>query len=86
MEKNILRKKLLYRSIKRGCKELDEVIGNFAKHNIENFTYSELIEYEKVLDIADHELYQIITKQSVSANPILMKLINFYNGISARKP
>ncbi|MDZ5762543.1 Sdh5 superfamily succinate dehydrogenase assembly factor 2 [Candidatus Cyrtobacter comes] len=65
--------------MKRGCKELDEIIGNFAKNHIEHFTYLELVEYEKVLDIADHDLYHIITTQDMSTNPILMKIISFYN-------
>ena len=42
MENNTLAKQLLYRSIHRGCKETDFLIGEFAKEKIAFFSADEL--------------------------------------------
>ncbi|XGA08019.1 MAG: succinate dehydrogenase assembly factor 2 [Wolbachia endosymbiont of Xenopsylla cheopis] len=62
----LLRKKLLYRSLHRGCKETDILLGRFAAKFIDHFSDYELGEYEKIVDLDDHELYCYITsKQAV---------------------
>ena len=47
MEKNteIIRKKILFRSWHRGTKEMDHILGNFVKNNINKLNNFELNEF-----------------------------------------
>ncbi len=83
--KNSLHKKLFYRSIKRGCKELDEIIGNFAKLHLNEFTNDELVTYEKVLDMSDHDIYDALIGNVDSTCPIITRIKNFYQNDMYKK-
>jgi antitoxin CptB len=49
-------KKLLYRSNHRGTKEMDLLIGGFAKENLESLNAEELKEFELILNYTDKKL------------------------------
>ena len=51
--KEILKKQIIYRSSHRGTKEMDLLLGNFVKQNIDKFTNSELRDLEKLMEIED---------------------------------
>ena len=51
--KEILKKQIIYRSSHRGTKEMDLLLGNFVKQNIDRFTNSELRDLEKLMEIED---------------------------------
>ena len=51
-DKELLIKKLLYRSIHRGCKETDILLGNFAIARTESFDDSKLDRSAKELNAA----------------------------------
>jgi antitoxin CptB len=53
---NNLIKKLLYRSNHRGTKEMDLLIGGFAKENLKVLNYEELNEFEFILNFTDKKL------------------------------
>jgi len=53
---NNLIKKLQYRSIHRGTKEMDLLIGGFATENLKKMTLEELKEFEILLNFTDKEL------------------------------
>ncbi len=53
---NNLIKKLLYRSNHRGTKEMDLIIGGFAKENLKHLNTNELNEFELLLNYTDKEL------------------------------
>ncbi|GJL95915.1 MAG: hypothetical protein DHS20C05_23200 [Hyphococcus sp.] len=55
------RKKLLYQATYRGFKEADLLIGGFAKAHLANLTDSELDEFEALLHLNDHDLYNWAT-------------------------
>ena len=57
INKEILKKKIIYRSKHRGTKELDILLGNFVKRYIEKFNDNELQELEKLLFIEDEIIY-----------------------------
>ncbi|MDR2831898.1 MAG: succinate dehydrogenase assembly factor 2 [Rickettsiales bacterium] len=59
-----LRRKLMYRSWHRGCKETDILLGYFALKYLDKFSLNELIEYEKIVDLDDYELYCYITRKT----------------------
>ena len=51
-------KKFLYKSSHRGSKEMDLIIGNFAKKFIDLFDKNELHLFSQILDSDDDDLYQ----------------------------
>ena len=54
MDINIVRKKLLLRSWRRGTKELDLILGRFSDANLAKFSMSELDLYEQLLSHDDY--------------------------------
>ena len=54
--KDILKKKIIYRSTHRGTKEMDLLLGRFTKNNINVFNDSELSDLNDLLQINDEIL------------------------------
>jgi len=79
--KEILRKQIIYRSMHRGSKEMDLLLGNFVKKNIDKFNNNELKDLEKLLFIEDEIIYKwYFEKNSNNAIPntkVSMMLKNF---------
>ena len=53
----IIRKKLSTRSWRRGTKELDLILGQFADRNLNKLKMAELNLYERFLSYDDHLIY-----------------------------
>lgn len=51
------RKRLLFRSWRRGFREIDLVLGPFAERHLADFDDTRLTEYEALLDVPDPELF-----------------------------
>lgn len=51
------RKRLIFRSWRRGFRELDLVLGAFAERHLGAFGDAELSEYEALLEVPDQNLY-----------------------------
>ncbi|MCM1002466.1 succinate dehydrogenase assembly factor 2 [Wolbachia pipientis] len=73
---SLLRKKLMYRSWHRGCKETDVLLGYFALKYLNKFSLNELIEYEKIVDLDDYELYCYITRKANLPSNLDSKIID----------
>ncbi|MAE50509.1 MAG: succinate dehydrogenase assembly factor 2 [Micavibrio sp.] len=58
-----MRKRLIFRSEHRGTKEMDLLLGSFAKKHVPEFNEQELREYEALLEENDPDLYNWITEQ-----------------------
>lgn len=75
------RKRLLYRSVYRGNKENDILLGQFARAHIASFDASELDQYERLLAVGDNEIYDWVSgKVAVPAEsntPVVRKLLAF---------
>ena len=56
--KEILKKQIIYRSMHRGTKEMDLLLGNFVKKYINKFNDAELKDLEKLLIIEDEIIYK----------------------------
>ena len=56
--KEILKKKIIYRSMHRGTKEMDLLLGNFVKKYIDKFDLDELKDLNKLLFIEDEVIYK----------------------------
>jgi antitoxin CptB len=71
---NDLKKKIIYRSLYRGTKEMDILMSTFVKSYIDKFNDDQLNDLYKFLDIEDAEIYDfylnnILTK-SIKENKI----------------
>ena len=56
--KEILKKKIIYRSMHRGTKEMDLLLGNFVKKYIDEFNDNELRDLENLLFIDDEVIFK----------------------------
>ena len=78
---NTLKKRILYRSVHRGTKEMDLVLGNFVKKYVNFLNENELYELESLLNIDDEILHKWYLNQdantSIPLNNITKKLKNF---------
>ena len=79
--KDILKKQLIYRSTHRGTKEMDLLLGNFTKKNINTFNDSELIDLNNLLQINDEILkkwyFQKNYKKLVPINKVSLMFKKF---------
>ena len=74
--KEILKKQIIYRSIHRGSKEMDILLGDFVKKYIDEFNYKDLVDLEKILFIEDEIIFLKGSKiGSVRLNIILAYLL-----------
>jgi antitoxin CptB len=75
------RKRLLYRSVYRGNKENDILLGQFARAHLAEFDAAELDQYEHLLSAGDNDIYDWVSgKSAVPAEadtPVLRKLMAF---------
>ena len=55
--KEILKKKIIYRSMHRGTKEMDFLLGNFVKTYINKFDSNELHDLNKLLFLEDDIIF-----------------------------
>ena len=62
--KEILKKQIIYRSMHRGTKEMDLLLGNFVKKYVDEFNINELKDLEKLLFIDDEIIYKWYTKKN----------------------
>ena len=56
--KKILKKQIIYRSTRRGSKEMDLLLGNFVKKHINKLNVTELKDLAKLLFIEDEVIYK----------------------------
>jgi len=63
-----LKKKIIYRSNYRGCKETDLIIGSFAKIHTSKMPLQDLKRFLEILDESDDLLYKWITKKAPLPN------------------
>ena len=55
------RRRLLFRSWRRGTREMDLIMGRFAEAAIGELTETEIAEFERLADVPDPELYDWLT-------------------------
>ena len=75
------RKRLLYRSVYRGNKENDILLGQFARAHIAEFGAAELDQYERLLQVGDNDIYDWVAGKTPpppqADTPVLRKLMAF---------
>jgi antitoxin CptB len=55
------RRKLLFRSWHRGMREMDLIMGRFADAHIAGLSDHELVEFERLLDVPDQQMFAWVT-------------------------
>jgi|TARA_B110000438_G_scaffold298002_1_gene345362 antitoxin CptB len=79
--KEILKKKIIYRSTHRGSKEMDLLLGSFTKNHINFFSDSELGDLNDLLEINDEILEKWYFKKNheklVPVNKVSLMLKKF---------
>ena len=65
------RKRLIFRSEHRGTKEMDLIMGSFARKNVPDMSEEELAQYDEILKENDPNLYNWLTgKEDAPANVV----------------
>ena len=79
--KDIFKKKIIYRSTHRGFKEMDLLLGNFVKKYINNLGESDLEDLVKLLSVEDEIIYKWYLDKKISSSikktKVSMLLKNF---------
>lgn len=77
----IRRKRLKYRSARRGTRELDLVLGGFAAAYLDAFSPAQLDRYEAILNAPENDIYDWLSRrQHVPAahdNDVMALLLSF---------
>ena len=84
------RRRLLFRSWRRGIREMDLIMGRFADAHVAELTDAEMDAYERLLDLRDHELLSWFTRGvAVPADydtPLFRRLREFHSRLEREKP
>ena len=64
----ILKRQIIYRSMHRGTREMDILLGNFVKKHIDEFNDSELKDLKQLLFIEDEIIYNWYFKKNSNTN------------------
>jgi antitoxin CptB len=77
------RRRLLFRSWHRGIRETDLILGRFADAFIGEMTDAELDDYERLLEVPDHDIYGWVTGERDIppdyASELLSRIATFHN-------
>ena len=68
-------KKLLFKASHRGTKEMDIILGNFAKKNLESMDIVNLKLFEELLEIPDPDLYKWFTSEDINIPEKFLDLV-----------
>ena len=79
-----LKKRLIYRSLYRGTKEMDKLIGSFVQSNIDKFNKNQLNELEKFLDIDDDTLYKFYNGLPFENDIVESEIFKFFKDFKYR--
>jgi antitoxin CptB len=77
------RRRLLFRSWRRGTREMDLIMGRFTEAVIAELTDEDVVAFERISDVADPDLYAWLTgKEPVPADydsPMFRRLRDFFS-------
>lgn len=62
-------KRLKMRSMRRGIKEMDLILQDYAEARLADLDETQLSDYDAMLNENDHDLYQWVTGQTPAAAP-----------------
>ena len=59
-------KRLMMRSMRRGIKEMDLILHDFARRHLTTMTAAEIAAYDALLEENDHDLYHWVSGQGAA--------------------
>ena len=81
------RRRLLFRAWHRGIREVDLIMGGFADAHIGDLSAAEVDEFERLMDVQEHELLGWVTGQiaipAESDSALLQRLCAFHRSGAA---
>jgi len=76
------RRRALFRSRRRGLKEMDVLLGSFTNAFLAGFSDSEMDEFERLLDASDQDVLSWLTGAAplpkAHDTPVMRKLMDFH--------
>tara|TARA_Y100000590_G_C15326054_1_gene865830 strand:- start:43 stop:297 length:255 start_codon:yes stop_codon:yes gene_type:complete len=79
-KKNLINQ-IIYRSTHRGSKEMDILLGNFVKKNIDKFDNNDLLDLDKILNYDDELLSKFYfdkTDNKLIVNNKIMRMLKSF--------
>ena len=76
MQRELLIKKLIYQSDKRGCKETDIILGRFSLVHLNNMSDAELEDYRHFLSQADSDIWDWVNDKTQPSDEVCMRMVN----------
>jgi len=70
------RRRLIFRSDHRGTKEMDLLLGSFAKKHVPSMTEDELAQFDEILKENDPNLYNWVTGKEPEPDNVKSKLFD----------
>ena len=80
------RKRLLFRSLHRGTKETDLMLGGFAERHLAGLDDGQLDRFERLLDAPDGDLFDWITGRLPAPAPYNDDLMDLLIAFNAKQP
>jgi antitoxin CptB len=78
---DLRRKRLRYRSLHRGTKELDLILGGFATRHLDALHEGQLAQYEAIIESDEHRLYRWLCGAEMVPpeidGPVMRQLLDF---------
>lgn len=75
------RKRLLYRSAHRGMKEMDALLGGYARQHLCHMSTADLLDFEALMDESDNDLMNWLFEREPfphePENAVLRKIIDY---------
>ena len=78
LNKEELKKKIIYRSLYRGSKEMDLLISSFVKSIINKLNYKDLLLLMNLISNSDENLYKINKNLSTNITVDENKIVNLF--------
>jgi|TARA_B100001741_G_scaffold286494_1_gene263398 antitoxin CptB len=80
INKDDIKRRIIYRSSYRGTKEMDILMSSFVKSIINNLNENELLELERFVNLSDEDLLKLNKNFSNTKSGVGNKIYkNFYN-------
>ena len=83
INKDDIKKRIIYRASYRGTKEIDVLLSSFVKSIIDNLSDKELLELEKFVNLSDEELLKLNKNFNSTKSEITNKI---YKSFFSFKP
>lgn len=78
--RELLIKKLIYQSDKRGCKETDIILGNFSSKYLHKMNDTELLDYKHFLSQLDSDIWDWVNGKTVPQDKKCERIIMMIKG------